>query len=328
MIIKEALPFLESGEMRGYLQNPEVKVTPWQWLDLIAKSRAGLADKAAALKEIAERYPTEPDKCFNPGVMAEQAFCALKETTLTPPGSVFILSVCWLDEDIEWNNDEFLGHYIKKDTTPFATFEQAVAYIKEEESDEAEGSDICIYYEIARWDLSESGELCESICWTLGSSDVIWGYRREEPIRRYGPLQDDNDFNFNYDSDLNLPLPLTYGDIITIDVRPFAEVFHGVIIWTNGGNYDCCSPTCLFINKKGKIESSALKHLFHCLPKFSPFLRMERYDGKLPEWEAPLKIISERVKEDNTLGDKLFYIEMEEKELTWAVIEPLIMGEG
>ena len=108
-------------------------------------------------------------------------------------------------------------------------------------------------------------------------------------------------------------------------MRPFVDVFHGVITRVNKSNrHDCCSPTCLYINKKGEIEFRALKHLFFRIPHFSPLLRVARYYGELPEWEAPLKIIRERIKEDNSLGDRLFDIEREiKKDMTWADIEAI-----
>jgi len=80
-----------------------------------------------------------------------------------------------------------------------------------------------------------------------------------------------------------------------------------VITKTQDGR-DCCDPTCLFFNKRGEHEFRALKHLSFRIPNFSPLLRALRYNGDLPEWEAPLKEISERVQADESLGDKLFDI--------------------
>jgi hypothetical protein len=336
MVIKEALDFLESAEMREFLQNPEVGATSWQWVMLVAQSRASLENKAAVLKQIAERYPAEDwHKWYNPGVMAEQAFRALEETKLTPPGSVFILNHCILDDDIVWNNDEFLGHYIKKYAEPFATFAQAIAHIEKEyeyeEGEEVESAEFCSWYEITRWDMNESGNLSSEICWILDDSDVvwrniIWGYMRDPYLGN--PKRDDTNFEIGYRHDLNLPVPFTFGDIITVDVRPFAEVFHAVIIMIDrysDYNHDCCSPSCLFFNKQGKVYTGALKHMSFCLyPAFSPLLRAARYDGELPEWEAPLKIISECVKKDHTLGDRLMDLESKRKigDTTWADIKP------
>jgi len=135
MIIDEALKFMESEEMRKYLLSPTGTPGLWQCFDLIAQSRAPLADKACALKKIADMYPQLADERCNPGRMATQAFAALEEANDAPPGSVFILTEYWLDPDIEWNYDEFFGDLAKEASTPFPTFEKAAAHIAEENSE-------------------------------------------------------------------------------------------------------------------------------------------------------------------------------------------------
>jgi len=124
-----------------------------------------------------------------------------------------------------------------------------------------------------------------------------------------------------------LPTPFTNGDIITVDMRPFVEVFHAVIIDTRDGR-DCCDPTCLYFNKRGEPGFRALKHLSFRIPNFSPLLRASQYYGDLPEWEAPLKLISERVRADESLGKKLFDIgrHWEIEGLTWAKFEAVWLG--
>ena len=329
MIIKEALPFLEADEMREHLQNPEIKVTVQQWCSLIAQSRASLANKAVTLRAIAEKYPLDYEKNFkSPRVLSEQAFRALEETKHIPQGSVFLLTECWIDEDIAWNFDEFFGDLVKRCATPFATFEKAMAYIEEEKCGNEVSDDSCQWYEITRWDLNKDRDLIEAIIWLLGNSGIIWGYckRVEGSCFRWGDI----DFQIGASlGSLNLPVPFKYGDIFTIDMRPIVGVFHAVIIWV-GGDSDCCSPTCLYINKCGMMEFSALTHLSFHLPSFSPLLRVERFTGELPEWEAPLKIISEHVKNDHGFYDKLHGLGLVHKEryLTWTDVELLLEQEG
>ena len=355
MIIKEALKFLESEEIREYIQTSEANPDMWVWLDMIAQSRASLADKAEALKEISEKYTfDDSDNFYNPHIMAKQAFFALEETKRTPKGSVFILTECYIDEDV-WDNDKFFGDFVKESATPFTMFEKAVAYIEEEntqnyEYDEEISNDICSWYEIARWDLTENGDLIDIFTWFLGNDKIIWGFehtqrQRDDLNTTLGPFDTweeakkymdatENDIEYDYffgdNYNLIMPVPYTYGDIITIDMRPFVNVFHAVIIWVSADNrHDCCSPTCLCINKNGVIYFGALKHLSFHFPNFSPLLRAERFTGNLPEWEKPLKIISEYVKKDYTLSDKLFDIDEENHKkgirtkLTWTDIESI-----
>lgn len=321
MIIKEALQFIESEEMREYLQTCGIKHA----IMLVVKSRASLAEKAEVLKAIAEQYPSDWGKYYNPITLADEALKALEETELAPQGSIFILTEYSISETIE-NDNHFMGHYVDEFTQPFISFDKAVQHIKDHHDIPNSDEDDCyIWFNIARWDLDNKGDLREAISWDLKNSHVIWGFDRhilDDISSAYIPSK--NKFKVGYSHDLNLPVPFVCGDIITIDIRPFAEIFHAVIVRV-GDVYDCCSPTCLYINKKGEVQITALKHLFGLLPKFSPLLRAERFNGELPEREAPLKIVSERVKADTTLGDRLLdiHLELDEKgeDMTWANLE-------
>jgi len=327
MIIYEAVKFMESDEMRKYLLTPTGTPDLWQCFNLIAQSRAPLAEKACILKKIAGTYPQQADDLCNPGKMAAQALTALEETKHAPPGSVFILTEYWLDPDIEWNYDEFFGDLAKEASTPFPTFEKALAHIAEEngelyEADEIASDNACLWNEITRWDLDQNGNLVDAITWFLCNSGVIWGYDREWERRNHRFLFGDDNFLPGSTGGLNLPTPFAHGDIITVDMRPFVDVFHSVITWTRDGR-DCCDPTCLYINKRGEFKFGALKHLSFRIPNFSPLLRASLYDGDLPEWEAPLKIISERVRADESLGDMLVEVggHWKREERTWANLE-------
>ena len=313
MIIKEALKFIESDEMREHLQNPEVDVEILQWAMLIAQSRAALADKASALKTIAENYNKEvvdnTDKIINVSDMAEKAFWALIETKYIPPGSVFILTQYWIDDEVIWVNDgkKFFGDYHKKKSQPFTTFEKAVNYIHEKNNSfcrngEEISDDTSSWYEVARWDRDENGLLNVEIKWLLGYSGIIWGYSDVDNMWLYG----DDFFSIGYGKGINLPTPFKAGDTVTVDMRPFTESFHAAILWTDDKNNTTnLSPVCLFINRAGNVEVGALNHLSSHLPCFSPLLRAKRYDGKLFGREIPLKFISECVKKDYELGAKI-----------------------
>ena len=331
-IIDEALKFMESEEMRSHLLSPTGTPGLWQCFDLIAQSRAPLADKACALKKIADMYPQLADEHCNPSKMAAQARAALEETNGAPPGSIFILTEYWLDPDIEWNYDEFFGDLAKKGSTPFSTYDKAVAHIAEEnsklyEADETVSDDVCQWNEITRWDLDQNSNLDEAITWFLSNSGVIWGYDREWERRNHRFLFGDDNFLPGSTGGLNLPTPFAHGDIITVDMRPFVDVFHAVITMTRDGR-DCCDPTCLYFNKRGVVDFGALKHRSFRVPNFSPLLRASLYDGDLPELEAPLKVISERVRADESLGDMLFEVGgyRKREEWTWANLEAVWLG--
>ena len=332
IIIDEALKFMESEEMRRHLLSPTGTPDLWQCFDLIAQSRAPLAEKANALKKIADMSPQLADENCDPGKMAAQASAALDETNDAPPGSVFILTEFWLDPDIEWNYDEFFGDLAKNGSTPFPTFEKASAFIAEEngllyEEDDIVSDDACLWNEITRWDLDQNGNLVEAISWFLSNSGVIWGYDREWERRRQRFLWDDGDFLIGGSGGLDLPTPFAHGDVITVDMRPFVDVFNAVITKRRDGR-DCCDPTCLYFNKRGEVNFRALKHPSFRIPNFPPLLRASRYNGDLPEWEAPLRVISERVRADESLCDKLFDIgwHWRREEWTWANLEAVWLG--
>ena len=300
MIVKEALRFIESEEMREYWQTDEANLDIGDWCHIIAQSRVPLIEKAEVLRQISERYPAdENEELYIPAEMARRAEFALAETKNTPQGSIFIMTEYWIDYDIEWNYDEFLGDYDKESSTPFATFERAIKHIENEAAECNEpivDYDCCCWRNISRWDLNDNGELIESMTWFLTESGVIFGFDLTDEI--------ENNFSLGY-HELTLSVPFKPGDIVTVDMRPAVDVVHVVVTWCNSHNYnDCCSPGCMYVNKKGYVGISALKHLHfsYRFPNFSPLLRLSLFTEELPEHEAPLKIVSEQLKNNNVNG--------------------------
>ena len=145
--------------------------------------------------------------------------------------------------------------------------------------------------------------MVENISWFLSESGVILGYCTEDD-KRYDRTE--ASFDLNHDA-LRLPVPFKPGDIVTVDMRPAMDVIHAVITWRASYN-DCCSPGCLFINKKGYVDVSALKHLHfsYRFPDFSPLLRLSLFIGELPEHEVPFKTVSERLKEGSINGEDFY----------------------
>jgi len=327
-----ALKFIESDEVRQYFLHPDVDDSMWRLSDVICKSRACLMNKAEALREISEKPPFDAVYQHHTGALAEQAFNALEETKISPSGCVFILTLHIIDEDV-WNYNDYFGRNIKKYSTPFATFEQAVAFIDKENAEIYDGviemsDDFGLWFNITRWDKNSNGELKEVITWVLGNTGTIWGFCRvddENNINRDNLSYFPTAFIPGYGKDLNFPVPFIVGDIITVDMRPFVDSFDAVIIWKSDNNMDCCTPKCLFIKRQRIIEIRSLKHLVDSCPCFSPLLRAKQTNKKLTECNSLLKRISNYVKKDNTLIDKLYALEEEKGEIEFADIESLIM---
>ena len=55
------------------------------------------------------------------------------------------------------------------------------------------------------------------------------------------------------------PIPFDFGDIITIDMRPFYNDFNGVIVRI-GDNYDCCAVAYIYVDENGLLGCETLKH--------------------------------------------------------------------
>ncbi|GHV41805.1 hypothetical protein FACS189490_09420 [Clostridia bacterium] len=84
------------------------------------------------------------------------------------------------------------------------------------------------------------------------------------------------------------------GDIVTIDISPYVEPFHAVIV-TVGDNRDCCCVQAAWVNGRGVIDVAALKHNLFFMLTLSPLYRLARFGGELPEREAPLYALSEEL---------------------------------
>ena len=285
--------FMESQEMRDFI-NKHYKDEPLVWCRIIAASRASLEDKAAALLELAEHC--QADKFYDPKKMAAEVYVALEETKNIPTGSVFMLGEYWRDSD-DWNEN------YGENQTPFATFEQALSYIKEEiwESAEEGGSD-SDWYAIERWDLNDKGMLETAVTWHLKDHGTIWGFEFERGKGNHLL----GGFNSLYHPDLNVRVPYRAGEIILVDILPFVAPFPAVIAEAEREEYtDCCSPQIVYINQYGKIDAGALKHAPHSYPRFSPLLRLEQYKQSLKGKDIPLQAISEVIKRNPEKGAQL-----------------------
>ena len=299
MLVKEALQFIESAEMRKYLEQTADQVRFSQWCNLIAKSRAGLADKISVLREIAAKYPS--DEFCDPAAMADDAERALELTKSSAQTTVFFLSSYWRenqdqppesveDGDLKW-------HLINNDTCcynaeVYHTFEHVIQGISEHyDCDDAEPvNDSWLWNEVARYDLSPEGKLEEVIRYAVGESGIIWGYEWADDAAK-------NPFSLL--DDLLLPTPFQPGDIITVDCRPFDKIYHAVVLDNHYPN-DCCAPFCVYFKSCNRLDTGALKHIHRSYhyPIFSPLLRAAALDGELPDYEAPLKLISEKIGQD------------------------------
>jgi hypothetical protein len=314
-IMWTATKFMESAEMREYLQANRSSRWVDSYVDLIAGARAPLHKKAEALESIIEPFVKlrklrdwdfQIDK---PSILAEACFAALRETKKNiPPGTVFILKQIWrVQREAGIGPDVYV--------TPFSTFDAAIRYVTTRYYYEEKELDPCeaverddMFFEIGKWVPDNDGKMRKILQYTLSSIGVLWNFRVNDPK--------ENEYFSEYDNlrhdietiglSLNLPVPFAVGDIITIDCTPFVELFHAVILEI-GDNSDCCSVQCMYFEEAGLFNTGALKHNsfnFDDARTPSAMYRAERYTGELPEIEKPLLAISSALKEKPELGRK------------------------
>lgn len=292
-MIKGLDKFVESEEMLEYLRK-QYNDTPLEWCDIIVASRAAIKDKADALMEIAKF--TTPEEFCNPQKMSEDALAAIEETQKVPSGSVFMLGEYWRDSD-DWNEN------YGESQTPYATFDQACKYILDEYEDSSADFEDRSWYSIERWDLNKDEMLAVAVTWYLSTKAVIWGFRYNDERKLSGKYRWDSIYE-----DINARVPYAEGEVVLVDMSPFITPFPAVMAEAEHNDYtDCCMPQIIFINKYGKIDAGALKHIPYCYPKFSPLLRLKRYDSPLEWKDAPLSIISSIIKKDSPKGGRLVH---------------------
>lgn len=308
--LEEALNFMESKTMREYLRNTDERIMFRELCSLIALSRAGIAEKEAALRKIAAVH--QADKFTDPLGMAEEAHLAQKLLQSDSPGTVFLLTEYWRGNQDETPDEAGDWDFVKQHSEAYHTFGQAIRAMQEEDDevnespeDQLSWDDGDCWNEITRCDLNEEGYLEKVIKYTVGVSGTIWGFRwpdeGNESRRDYRSRN-----RFDIKVNIDLPMPFQPGDIITVDSRPFQRLFHTVVL-ENSMPVDCCSLQCLYVDWDGTLNYGAFKHnLRGEIRVFSPILRADYYTGELPESEQPLAAVSKALRRRPELGQEIF----------------------
>lgn len=144
-----------------------------------------------------------------------------------------------------------------------------------------------------RWNIVEKYDLKDGVygkLWTklISEKGEIWnGYCPSDLDKDKTPILQCNCI-------FVLPAPYESGDIITLDSRPFRKVCHAVVIF-KGDNDEVFSPWCLWIQDGKPI----LDELCKCCDGFesvSPFFKLARFQGELPENEQIIGEVSRWLK--------------------------------
>lgn len=293
-----AMEFMESEEMRECFWNTlfsEKKTSRADsdvCQDIIIGSRSNIEDKLAALRKLP---PTK--KTLYLINIAETAMSELK----TADNSVYLTTL-----HFPYDTGNIATWEERK---PFLSFELVMRYIQRETAELCElyeeSLEQCmehIWYEVEKFISDESGELLHKTTWTLNAKGEIVFFKLSRDLKKNFIHQNKNDdweawFVWEGSGHWEYPpVPFDFGDIITIDMRPFYEAFHGVIVRL-GDNCDCCAVACIYCDEEGNLYCGTLKHNMHkVLTKVSPLYRAKTYSGELLENERALKTISAAIK--------------------------------
>ena len=299
-----ALSFVESAEMREYFRQTllagkiptRLRFNPVRdCREFIVGSRASIDSKLAALKTI----PPSKDTLDYIRV-AESALVEKKSVK----DNVFLVTL-----NYPYNKDNEPD--VWENRKPFLSYESALKWIHNETSRQVDLSgenpeklmDL-IWFEVEKFISGEDGDLVHSITWTLNAEGDIMFFELGDDFKKYKirscEAEDNDDLvwlgwegsgNWEYP-----PIPFDFGDIISIDMRPFYHDFRGVIVRIHD-NCICCAVACVHCDEDGYLYCNTLKHDMNCLhTKVSPLFRAERFVGDLPDNERSLEVISDAIR--------------------------------
>jgi len=289
---EEALKLIESKEIRDYLRTrADLFYSGWKGMykcaEIVTHAPASIEKKIIILELIAEQVECNPNHFYyEPFNLLKEARIVLFERyNNIPPGTVFQLRIFKYNELINVYYNEL-----------FTTFDAALLEIKNH-NDDYNNPDrtYFISYSLTKYIPGDDGKMNEYCLWIMNALGEIWYFEYLDTI--YEP--DDWADMFYCSCDLILPVPFKPGDIITVDLRPFAKIGRVLIINT-GNNEDCCALQCMAVKPNGKICVTAFNHIYYFKPYKNIFLsglyRAVCQEGKLSKHEMPLATLSDILK--------------------------------
>jgi hypothetical protein len=319
-----ALEFIESAEMREYLATRADCFDARICAEVIAASYFPLAKKAEALARLYKRLvhdevdPKLLEGAHNPAKLAAllskkspekvreyrdvlKTYESIKEALECRYSSTnAVFEVCMRFNRFSWEDAPEILDVSESLRWPygsaelFTSYDAAVLYVKKTIAFERKGGgnvdwDV-FWFDVYKWVPGIDGKMRRVIEYTLNekAGEIYFSFFR-------GLVHDDPAYELPERRDINLPVPYLPGDIVAIDMSPYVEPFHAVIV-TIADNADCCAIQAAWVNEKNEIDVGALKHSFHLVFALSPLYRLARFDGELAEREKPLYAISQELK--------------------------------
>jgi hypothetical protein len=293
-----SLEFIESDEMREHIRNTVLLgnipdkmrvINPDRdCRDIIVGSRAGIDQKLEALRKM----PPDTETLE----LIKVAELALADTKTTC-NNVFLLTSYYehsIDDLMPWSERE-----------PCLSFESVLEQIRLETAGQCkmfeETIEQCmdhVWYQVEKFIPEGNGKLVHKISWHLNAKGEIIFFELGDDFEN---LTDDSPESWAWwdwkdrESVGDISTPFDFGDIVTIDMRPFYTDVRGVVV--RSGDTREAGSNCIYADDEGFLHYGIFHHNFIWYPPMiSPFYRAERFKGKLPENEHMLEKISEAIK--------------------------------
>lgn len=283
--------FIPSEDMREYLKIPHQNVDTIA--EIIYYSPAPVERKKIALTELLKELDskTDEDMIFN-----TKAYLKTIEEAerLIEVEGVFSIEMVEYDENKGDSNYEFNGL--------FNNFNDLVQYVKKN-MDECEITDEdFIYYQAVKWINDEAGKLVEACTYWIIRGQVWY-------VQLEGKVLDEGIPDIFMSHELNVAVPFKAGDIVEVDLYPFADK-RIIGILEIGDNRDCCCLQGLSKRLDGSWTTGAIKH-GHIgdilLLAVSALYTITTYKGELPSGYEILKDVSDFIDGSEERGSALWH---------------------
>ena len=282
--------FILSDEMIAFLKQTNHSVD--KEADIIYHAPASLKRKKIALSELLDEVKQEGvqeliDDC-------EIYLRAINEAErLIYAEGVFSIEISKYDAEKGDPDYEFDGL--------FNNFDDLVQYMKKNLEDYEVADDDPWFCQAIKWINDENGKLVEACTYWLVRGEV-WFVEVEDYIL------DDYRLGVYGMVNLNLPVPFKAGNIVEVDLYPFADK-RIIEILEIGDNHDCCCLQAISKNIDGTWTIGAVKHGhigMDILPCVSLLYTMKTYTGELPSDFKVLESISDFINGSEQNGSLLW----------------------
>ena len=300
-VYENILNFIEASELRDYLIKNQTQLSIEEYADIITHLPINLNKKEELLLQLKEVATNSQENKLIVDMLRHADRAVKKLFEFDRDKSLMVLT------RIDSNEIKGLVDESISDIVPIISYESALDYIKTENEAlfecDFEKASLFVpywYWEIDVFDLKEGiSELVYTyICSYAG--DVLYYYSYTDYF--------DTEFR---GGDINLPVPYQAGDILHINCQPFNFQKYCLVTLV-GDNKDCCAVRCLYLQRCGFVGESALKHGdyseygTYANQYISPLFRAEVFDQELLDDHAFMKKVSEKLKKNPSIGEKIF----------------------